>query len=76
MPDGTRGIGQIRSTITTDSNNNVFEYNSAGTAETNNIGVAAVTFRDRCLRRPSACQPVGRCAGRSAIGQQYRAALG
>ena len=36
LPDGTRGIGQIQVTVTTDSGNSVFENNAGGTAETNN----------------------------------------
>ena len=43
LPDGTAGVGDIEVTVTADGNNNVFEYNAAGTAETNNSAVAAVT---------------------------------
>ena len=43
LPDGVRGIGQIQVTITTDINNNVLEFNSSGTGETNNTSTATVT---------------------------------
>ena len=36
LPDGSPGVGQIAFTVTTDYENNIFEYNSAGTALVNN----------------------------------------
>ena len=36
IPDGNVSVGQIQFTVTTDANNSVFEYNSAGTGEANN----------------------------------------
>src|SRR5262249_21833313 len=36
LPDGTAGAGTIQFTVTTDSGNAIFEYNAAGTGETNN----------------------------------------
>ncbi|HND51949.1 MAG TPA: CARDB domain-containing protein, partial [Pirellulaceae bacterium] len=44
LPDGVRGIGQLRITVDADYSANIFEFNAAGTAETNNsttINVAA-----------------------------------
>ena len=43
LPDGTPGIGSIQFTVTVDSANNIFEYNSAGTAETNNTASTSET---------------------------------
>jgi hypothetical protein len=37
LPDGIAGAGQLRITVTTNINNSIFEYNSAGTAQSNNI---------------------------------------
>jgi subtilase family serine protease len=36
LPNGTAGVGQLQVSVTTDIYNNIFEYNAAGTAETNN----------------------------------------
>ena len=36
LPDGPRGTGNIEITVVADTNNNLFEYNAGGTAETNN----------------------------------------
>ena len=36
LPNGTPGVGQIEVTVTTDYYNNIYEYNSSGTGETNN----------------------------------------
>ena len=36
LPDGTPGVGQLQVDVTADTNNNVFEFNATGTAETNN----------------------------------------
>ena len=41
LPGGVAGIGQIRFSIHVNANNAVFEFNSAGTAATNNV--AAIT---------------------------------
>ena len=43
LPDGTPGVGQLQVTVTTDSGNAIVEYNSAGTAETNNTTSTTVT---------------------------------
>ncbi len=43
MPNGTAGVGQIQVTVTTDSTNAIFEYNSGGTGETNNTASTTVT---------------------------------
>ncbi len=40
IPDGTRGVGQIEVTITTDGRNDIREANPAGTAESNNTANA------------------------------------
>src|SRR5262249_35475387 len=36
LPDGPRGSGTLQVTVTADSGNGVFEYNTSGTAEANN----------------------------------------
>jgi hypothetical protein len=36
LPNGPAGAGDLTITVTVNSNNNVYEYNSLGTAETNN----------------------------------------
>ena len=36
LPDGPPGVGSIQFTVTTDSANSIAEYNTAGTAESNN----------------------------------------
>lgn len=36
VPNGAAGLGQIRVTVTADTYNGVFEFNTGGTAETNN----------------------------------------
>ena len=46
LPDGDAGVGELDVTVTTDHGNGVFEYNTAGTAETNN---AATITRDSTL---------------------------
>ncbi len=43
LPNGTAGAGQLQVTVTTDYYNNVFEYNAAGTAESNNTATTTVT---------------------------------
>ena len=42
LPDGAAGVGQISFTVKTDANNNVFEYNQAGDAETNNTAAGTI----------------------------------
>jgi hypothetical protein len=36
LPDGTPGVGTLRITLTVDANNQVYEFNTGGTAEINN----------------------------------------
>src|SRR5262249_13874024 len=36
LPDAPQGVGSLRVTVNGDGGNSVFEYNTAGTAETNN----------------------------------------
>jgi subtilase family serine protease len=43
LPDGAAGAGLFRVTVTTDHLNEVFEYNAAGTAETNNTSQTEFT---------------------------------
>ena len=43
LPDGIPGVGDIQFTVTADVGNDLFEYNSAETAETNNTGTKTVT---------------------------------
>ena len=43
LPDGSAGTGNLKITITTDYYNQVFEYNSSGTAESNNTAVVTGT---------------------------------
>jgi hypothetical protein len=43
LPDGNAGAGELAITITADSSNSVFEFNPAGTGETNNTTTASVT---------------------------------
>ncbi|MCY2986427.1 MAG: FG-GAP-like repeat-containing protein [Planctomycetota bacterium] len=35
LPDGPRGVGDLQVTVTADTNNNIFEHNAGGTAESN-----------------------------------------
>ena len=42
LPDGSRSVGNISVTVSADVNHNLFEYNAAGNAESNND--AAVSF--------------------------------
>ena len=46
LPDGPPGVGVLRITVATDSNGDLFEYNGAGTAETNNTAAITVTSAD------------------------------
>ncbi|MGA2035934.1 MAG: CARDB domain-containing protein, partial [Thermoguttaceae bacterium] len=43
LPQGPDGAGQIDVTVTTDGYNNILEYNTAGTAKTNNSAVVTVS---------------------------------
>ena len=42
LPNGTAGVGQLQVTVTTDAGDSIFEYNSSGTAYTNNTASLAV----------------------------------
>jgi hypothetical protein len=43
LPDGPRSVGSILVRVTADINNNVYEYNAAGTGETNNSADVSFT---------------------------------
>ena len=43
LPQGSAGVGNLTVTVTTDVNNQVFEYNASGTGETNNTATLAAT---------------------------------
>src|SRR6185295_3231292 len=43
LPDGTRGVGELQITTTTDNGNQVFEYLSGLDAEANNTASTTVT---------------------------------
>jgi len=43
LPQGYPGVGNLTVTVTTDANNQVFEYNASGTGETNNTATVAAT---------------------------------
>ena len=43
LPDGAPGVGQLVVTVTTNYNDAVYEYNSSGTAETNNTSSVSTT---------------------------------
>ena len=43
LPGGAAGAGNISVTVTVDAGNNIFEFNSAGTAETNNTANITAT---------------------------------
>jgi hypothetical protein len=42
LPNGNHGVGQIKMSVTTDYYNAIFEYNSSGTAESNNTSSITV----------------------------------
>ena len=42
MPNGTAGVGTLGIGILADSGNNIFEYNSSGTAESNNTNTLKI----------------------------------
>jgi len=41
LPDGPPGVGDMQATVTVDSTNAIFEYNTSGTGETNNSNTSA-----------------------------------
>ncbi len=43
LPQGDPGVGNLTFTVTTDADNQIFEYNPQGTGETNNTASLAVT---------------------------------
>ena len=43
LPDGAPGVGQLVVTVTTNYDNQIYEYNSSGTAETNNTSSVTTT---------------------------------
>jgi hypothetical protein len=43
LPDGPAGVGQLQLTVTADIDNNIFEFNAEGTAETNNAASITTT---------------------------------
>ena len=43
LPQGDPGVGSLTFTVTTDANNQIFEYNPQGTGETNNTASLTVT---------------------------------
>lgn len=43
LPDGPAGVGNLQITVNGDASNNLFEYNTAGTAETNNGSIIGRT---------------------------------
>ncbi len=43
LPDGPPGVGQLVVTVTTDYYNQIYEYNSSGTAESNNTSSVTTT---------------------------------
>jgi hypothetical protein len=42
LPDGSPGVGSLLVTITVDSNNTIPEFNTGGTAESNNVATASI----------------------------------
>jgi hypothetical protein len=47
LPDGTRGIGGLEITISTDALNQLVEHNPAGTGESNNDSTVRISIADR-----------------------------
>ena len=43
MPQGEPGVGNLAITVTTDTDNQIFEYNAPGTGETNNTASVTAT---------------------------------
>ena len=50
LPDGVPGVGSLQVTITADAGNNLFEYNTSGTEETNNV--SRLTFTSTIAAYP------------------------
>ena len=68
LPDGVRGAGPIKFTVSTDVSDEVAESNTAGDAEANNAGLAHGRRGPRQLSRPPGGQPADQPGVRPALG--------